>query len=348
MPQSLLPAVLLGSAILFAQDPAPPPDVTLDAAIRDEVIDRVLEALNVAYVFPDVAKTMEEAIRARQHSKEYDAITSSRQLAQLLTEHLREVSRDEHLSVNFFAQPPRSPSAPPGAIGQTLEERQRTIFGRQNFGFARLERLAGNIGYVDLRGFVPPAFGGDTAAAAMTLLASTDAVIFDLRENGGGDPRMVAFITSYLFGPQPVHLNDFYDRRTNETRASWTLPYLPGRRLTDVDVYVLTSSRTFSGGEEFTYNLKHLKRAIVVGETTGGGAHTVGSERINSHFSISVPSGRPINPVTKTNWERVGVEPDVKVPAESALKAAHLMALEKQQQAVGADAPGFRNEVAAT
>jgi hypothetical protein len=156
---------------------------------------------------------------------------------------------------------------------------------------------------------------------------------------------MVAFLTSYLFGPRPVHLNDFYSRTTNQTRQSWTLPYVPGRRLTDTDAYVLTSARTFSGGEEFTYNLKHLKRATVVGETTAGGAHTVFGRRINSQFMVGVPSGRPINAVTGTNWEGVGVEPDVKVPADRALKVAHLLALEKQRQRLTSETPGLRNEV---
>jgi retinol-binding protein 3 len=159
---------------------------------------------------------------------------------------------------------------------------------------------------------------------------------------------MVAFITSYLFGPQPVHLNDFYDRPQNETRQSWTLPYVPGKRLTNKDVYILTISRTFSGAEEFIYNLKHLKRATVVGENTGGGAHLVDERQINDHFIIGVPSGRPINAVTKTDWEGVGVEPDVKVSAENALKTAHLMALEKQEKNLSADSPSLKAEIAST
>jgi len=167
-------------------------------------------------------------------------------------------------------------------------------------------------------------------------------------QKGGGDPAMVAFVTSYLFGAQPVHLNDFYFRPLNETRPSWTLPYVPGKRLTNKDVYILTSSRTFSGAEEFTYNLKHLKRAIVVGETTGGGAHLVNGRPINDHFTIGVPSGRPINAVTKTDWEGVGVEPDAKVEADKALKTAHLMALEKQEKTLPPDAPGLKAEVTAT
>ena len=229
-----------------------------------------------------------------------------------------------------------------------MEERQRTIAGRQNFGFFRVERLAGNIGYVDLRGFMSPAMAGNTATAAMTFLANTDAVIFDLPTERRRRSKHGRVSTSYLFGSQPVHLNDFYNRPMNDTRQSWTSAFVPGPRLTDVDVYLLTSSRTFSGAEEFTYNLKNLQRATVVGETTGGGAHPVSGRRINDQFVIAVPTGRPINAVTKSNWEGVGVEPDVKVPAEQALRAAHLMALEKQQRRLTTDMPGLRNEVATT
>jgi hypothetical protein len=349
----LLALLVLASPLLRAQGP-PPADITLDAAGRAAVIDGALQALNDGYVFPDVAKKMEQAIRARQQRKEYDAITSGRQFAQTLTEHLREVSKDKHLGVNYSPQvlppqpPPPAPAAPPPAGPQNPLERQAVAMGRQNFGFVRVERLAGNVGYVDFRAFMPPAIAGETAAAAMTFLASCDAVIFDMRQNGGGDPAMVAFVTSYLFGPQPVHLNDFYFRPTNETRPSYTLAYVPGRRLTNKDAYVLTSSRTFSGAEEFTYNLKHLKRATIVGETTGGGAHLVSGRRINEHFSIGVPMGRPINAITKTDWEGVGVEPDVKVPANDALKTAHMLALEKLETTLPADAAGLRNEAAAT
>jgi len=209
-------------------------------------------------------------------------------------------------------------------------ERMRAIAARVNFGFEKLERLEGNIGYLDLRGFLPAALAGETVTAAMNFLANTQAVIIDLRQNGGGEPAEVALISSYLFGSDPVHLNDLYWRPTNETHQWWTSAYVPGKRLTGKDVYILTSNRTFSAAEEFTYNLKSLKRATIIGETTGGGAHPGGPRRINDHFFVNVPSGRAINPITKTNWEGKGVEPDIKVPADKALKTAHLMALEKE------------------
>jgi C-terminal processing protease CtpA/Prc len=163
----------------------------------------------------------------------------------------------------------------------------------------------------------------------MNFLNGTDALIIDMRSNGGGNPAMVALVCSYLFGPEPVHLNDLYWREGNRTDEFWTKKEVAGRRYLNKDVYVLTSKRTFSGAEEFTYNLKNLKRATIIGETTGGGAHPGGGFRISEHFGMFVPTGRAISPITKTNWEGTGVTPDVAVPADQALLVARLMALKK-------------------
>ena len=162
----------------------------------------------------------------------------------------------------------------------------------------------------------------------MNFLGNTDAIIFDLRDNGGGVSRMVALISTYLFS-EPTHLNDVYNPREDSTTQYWTLPYVPGKRLVGKPVFVLTSKRTFSGAEEFAYNLKNLKRATIVGETTGGGAHLVSGHRLDDHFMIGVPVAKAVNPISKTNWEGSGVEPDVKVPAEKALDVAEKMAAEK-------------------
>jgi C-terminal processing protease CtpA/Prc len=154
-------------------------------------------------------------------------------------------------------------------------------------------------------------------------------LIIDLRDNGGGRPDMVAYLSSYLFDSR-THLNDLWTRRTDKTEEFWTRDTIPGRRFGGVKpVYVLTSAQTFSGGEEFTYNLKNLKRATIVGETTGGGAHPVSGHRIDEHFRIDVPFARAINPITHTNWEGVGVTPDVVVPAKDALDTAQRLLREK-------------------
>jgi hypothetical protein len=316
----------------------------VNEAIRSEVIDAVLDALRDGYVFPDVAAQMVEDVRGRQTRGEYDGLTSGRQFAQALTTHLRLVSRDLHLAVNLI--PPGPPPPPPPGGGVMAEDRRRALAARQNFGFARVERLAGNVGYVDIREFMSLPLAAETAAAAMTFLAGTDALIIDMRNNRGGSPETVAFVTSYLFGPQSVHLNDFYNRLSGETFASRTLPYVPGLRSPDTVVYVLTGNETFSGAEEFSYNLKSLERATIVGETTAGAAHTVGGRRLTGQFVMSLPSGRPINPRTGTNWEGVGVEPDVSVPAAQALDVAHLMVLERRE--AEGDTAGLQGEISGT
>jgi len=162
----------------------------------------------------------------------------------------------------------------------------------------------------------------------MNFLANVEAIVFDLRENGGGDPKMIAFLSSYLFAER-THLNDLWTRKGDITDQYWTDPYVPGKRLDGKPAFVLTSKNTFSGGEEFTNNLKTLKRATIIGETTGGGAHPVSGHRVNEHFGIGVPFARAINPITHTNWEGTGVEPDVKVPAADALTTAQKLAAEK-------------------
>jgi C-terminal processing protease CtpA/Prc len=197
-----------------------------------------------------------------------------------------------------------------------------------NYGFDKVERFPGNIGYIELRGFTDAENGAATVAAAMTFVTNTDALIIDLRRNGGGSPEMVALISSYLFA-EPVHLNSLYWREGDRTEDFWTRKDVQGKRYLGKDVYILTSKQTFSAAEEFSYNLQNLKRATIVGETTGGGAHPGGMHRVMSDFAVFVPSGRAINPITKKNWEGVGVIPEIPVPADQALTVARLTALKK-------------------
>lgn len=304
----------------------------IDAAVRDTVIDGAIAKLRERYVFEETAEAMAEALERRRRDGEYDAVTSGPELAELLTAHLREVSNDLHLRVNFspVANPPRPDNPVPSAEAR---ERYREQMARVNCGFEKVEILPGNVGYLKFNMFADPGVCGSTATAAMNFLQHVDALIVDMQDNGGGAPAMVAYVTSYLFDA-PTHLNDLYNRAEDTTRQWWTLPHVPGARLAEEPVYVLTSPRTFSGGEEFTYNLKSLGRATIVGETTGGGAHPVRGEWINEQFTIGVPFARAINPVTKTNWEGTGVEPDVPVPAAEALdKARELAAAEARSQA---------------
>ena len=327
---------------LVAQEERTPPDSTIDANTRKQLIDTVLKRLNDSYVFPEVAKAMEQSIRDRVAKGEYDSITSSRAFGQTLTKDLQAVSKDKHLRVRYSHEvlPERAPRAEPTA---EQREQERRDMSWMNYGFDKVERLRGNTGYISFRGFFGPELGAEAVASAMNFVAGTDALIIDLRTNGGGDPEMVALICSYLFGPEPVHLNDLYWREGNRTDQFWTRKEVAGKRYLNKDVYVLTSKYTFSGAEEFTYNLKNLKRATIIGETTGGGAHPGAGFRLNEHFSMFVPTGRAISPITKTNWEGTGVKPDIEVPAEQALTVARLMALKKSLPTL--TNPGFKEGV---
>jgi len=339
-------AVLCAAAsVLRAQHaPASGPDITIDESARAAIVDRIVKELADFYVFPDVAAKMGQAIRQRQQQHRYDAIASARTFAETLTADLREVSHDRHLSVDYHGGSvlPAFPFPPPPPSSEQIE-RMRASEAPRNFGFEKVERLAGNIGYLDLRAFMPPSMMGDTAAAAFTFVSNTDALIIDLRQNGGGSPDAVSWIASYLFD-EPQRLNDIYTRPTNETRQFWTSSHVPGRKFIGKDVYILTAARTFSAAEDFTYGLKNLKRATIVGEVTRGGAHPVGLRRLADHFALVVPVGRSLSPITHTDWEGTGVEPDVAAPAAQALARAHLTALQKRQ--ANAD-PALRTEITA-
>lgn len=300
-------------------------DFPLDAAERARIVAAVQRFLDEFYVFPDTAKKMGATLRAHLKRGDYDTIVDGGAFSEKLTNDLRGISPDKHLNIDFYLFPQPEPKPVDRAES---ERRYRRQMAQENCGFERAEHLPGNIGYLKFNAFERSDVCGGKAVAAMNLLGDSDAIIFDLRENGGGAPHMIALIETYLFD-KPTHLNDLYLRKENETDQSWTLPYVPGKLLADKPVYVLTSKNTFSGAEEFAYTLKNLKRATLVGETTGGGAHPVGNHRIDDHFSIEVPYARAINPISKTNWEGVGVEPDVKVPAAEALDTAIKLATQK-------------------
>jgi len=325
-----LTAVLTGLVCpALAQQPMQQPDMTIDGQVRSATIDNLIKLLNENYIFPETATKVERSLREKMGAKGYDNITSASKFAETLTQDVQSITHDKHLRVQYSSRPvppeTRDQGPSPEEIAQFREFARVT-----NCGFEKVERLSGNIGYLDLRQFAPAEMCGDTVAAAMNFLANADGVIIDIRHNGGGDPAEVALISSYLFDAEPVHLNDLYFRKEDSTHQWWTLPYVPGKRVgATKPVYVLTSNRTFSAAEEFTYNLKNLKRATIVGETTGGGANPGGRRRLGEHFAVFVPTGRAINPITKTNWEGVGVKPDVEVSADSALTVAHLAALKK-------------------
>lgn len=297
---------------------------------QEQVVRKISKILEDNYVYPETAKKMSSHLSGKLKKGDYKKTTSPGEFADQLGKDLREISKDLHIRVGYDPEAvKRMRRREKNKDDPELLELRLKGLRRTNFGFKEVKILSGNIGYLDLRQFAGPKYAGETAVAAMNLLANCETLIIDLRKNGGGSAEMIQLLTSYFYDDDPVHLNTFYWRPGDETMQTWTLPHVPGKKIPDIDIYVLTSRRTFSAAEEFSYNLKNLKRATLIGETTGGGAHPGGPMVVNDNFILNVPKGRAINPVTKTNWEGVGVKPHVEVPQEDALTTAHLKALEK-------------------
>ena len=333
--------MILWISVLFGQEAKAP---TLDQAQKQAIVDEISTLLNKNYIFAETAKKLEDALRTKLAAGDFANVNEAPAFAQAVSQLLLDVGKDRHIG---FAYNPAMAEDLRRLMGRSEEEakkvreRQLEEARRDNFGFRKVERLPGNIGYIDFRVFQSPADAGATAVAAMNFLAYCDAVIIDLRQNGGGDPAQIQLISSYFFD-EPVHLNDLYARATDRTENYWTLPYVPGAKAVGADLYILTSARTFSGAEEFTYNMKNLKRATVIGETTGGGAHPTDTMIVQHDFLLRVPFARAINPVSKTNWEGTGVTPDIAVPAAQAFDRAYAMAVEKL--AAKATGPGRKAE----
>jgi hypothetical protein len=315
----VLPLLLLlcwFGSILRAQD------AMMDPAYRQLVVTSIVQLLKSQYVFPDVANQMVAAITTSLQNGSYGSISSAIAFADRLTQDLQAISHDKHLRVVYRYKQFTGGGTPGNSGEQILVNRFL------NDHFQNASRLDGNIGYVRLDGFSDPNTAVDTIARAMDFVANTGALIIDARLNPGGNALTVPILESYFFDGK-VHIEDFYYRDTGQTISSYTLDQVQGERYLNKNVYILTSAGTFSGGEQFAYDLQAQKRAQIVGEVTGGGANPGNVDPIDDSFGIFVPFGRPINPVTGTNWEGVGVRPDIAATADLALKVAHLAALQK-------------------
>jgi retinol-binding protein 3 len=287
------------------------PALAIDAAGKAALVEAVAAAVARTYVYPEIGEAMAMRVRSALASGDYQAISTERAMASRLTADLRAVSPDKHLAV--LLDPTTNPSDP--AAHHIMD------MGFDNFAFQKLEILDGNIGYLRLDMFMDDPEALRTADAAMAFLAHSGAIIIDLRHNVGGSPEMIRHLTSYFFDA-PTHLNSMRDRNGAVVSEYWTQGVAGKKFRPDLPLYVLTSSFSFSGAEEFAYNLKSLRRATIVGETTGGGAHPVRFERVDDRFVAAIPYERAWNPITKTNWEGVGVEPDIKTSAAEALDKA--------------------------
>lgn len=311
---------------LLAQEAADMPTISKEE--KKQVVDSIALFMTDKYVFPDKGKEMGDLVLKNLKDGKYNDISDPREFADKLSQDLLTINNDRHIGVRYM--PERIAminKANDDENNKELEEYEKRQREYSNFYFKEIKMLPGNVGYLKFNGFMDASVAGPTAVAAMNFLSHSDAIIIDLTDNGGGSPSLIQLITTYFFDDSE-HLNSFYIRDGEQMNQFWTLTYVPGERMVETDLYVLTSNRTFSGAEEFTYNLKNMERAVIVGETTGGGAHPVSSYIINDNFMVRVPFGRAVNPITETNWEGTGIEPDISTSKDKAMETAYMLALD--------------------
>ena len=303
-------ALVLSAGVTFARQ-----STVLTARDKSSFIETASRLLNANYVFPDVARRIEAHLKSRLTNGAFDKVSTLQEFAATLTAEMQSVSKDKHMRCRPTS-PATSVPAPPMPdfeVAGLKEERA--------FGFARAGHLDANVGYLELFNFPSLERAKAPVDEAMKHLAGSKALIIDLRRNGGGNPESIRYICSYLFD-KPTHINSIYWRSSNTTVDFVTSDRVDGQKMGGVPIFVLTSRYTFSGGEEFAYDIQTQKRGLLIGETTGGGANPGGAFAISDELRLFIPTGRAINPVTKTNWEGVGVVPDVRADATSAFEIA--------------------------
>ena len=291
---------------------------------RGKAINDIAEMIEDVYLFSDIAQDMADMLRENLARNAY-ALGDANEVADKLTRDLQAMSKDKHIRVEYDPQwiaSQHNDLSVADSLQQLQEdERERR---EENYGFERIEILEGNIGYLKITRLHPAEFGGETAAAAMSFVSNTKAIIIDLRACRGGSTTMNDLLASYFFDTTPVHLYDFEMSHGKSEEGGWTYPHVPGKRLPETPLYILVSSESYSAPEAFAYTMQALKRATLVGERTQGAAHVTFPYIATNDFVVWIPSGRPINPITGTNFEGIGVHPDVKVPREKALLTAQL------------------------
>lgn len=324
-----LAAAALGvwPGVACAQQP-PAGDAPLTAAARAGVVDSLGAMLARLYVDADTARLIADRLQARLRAGAYDAAALPARFAELVTADLRAVNGDLHLGLRHVG----AAGARGGGDGFLAQARS------QNFGLGRAEILPGNVGYLEITGFVGAPGYQEAVADALRFLSRTDALIVDVRRNGGGSGEMSHLVFSHFLGERPVPTIRVVERGTGRDEVRRSDAQVPGPRRPDVPLYVLTSQGTASAAEEFSFVLRNQGRATIVGDRTAGAGHMVRGVPVGHGFVGSISITRVSDPTTGREWEREGVQPDVRVPAERALDAAHAAALRTVAQRAGGDA----------
>jgi len=288
---------------------------------RQRLVESIVPLVNAHYVFAELGAKATEAIRDHLARGDYAGITGEADFAQRLTDDLRAVTHDLHFRVRYRPKRGTEPMTP---------ELRAKLAVEAKHGIADARSLPGGVGLLKIDSFLEPP---ETLALqqayveAMAVVADAPALILDLRDNYGGDPTTVAYVLSYFFEPQPVHVNDVWNREQNVTWQNWTRHDVPGKRFGGrKPMFVLVSHRTVSGGEEMAYDLQAQKRAPVLGEPTTGAANPAPPFDLGDDIRAFIPVARAINPITKANWEGTGVLPDLAVDPAQAVERARSMA----------------------
>lgn len=319
----MLKNALIACLLLLVWFPLSAQETTPTADFKEATVRDLNQMMIDLYVFPEVGKETAAHLDKQLAAGHFDQFETMKAFAEALTTEVQSINKDKHMRV-WLTQPRKAQENTPERL---FEERQNHMaYMRNNAGgFKEAKIMEGNVGYFDLRNFAPVELAAEFADGYMKLLSGADAIIVDMRKNGGGSPDMVQYLCSYFFDKK-VHLNSLYFRQGDRTIDFWTLDEVGGTQMPDVPLFVLTSEKTFSGAEEFSYNMQTQKRATLVGQTTGGGANPGGTRPINEKLTVFIPMGKAINPITKTNWEGVGVVPEVMTSPEETMDKAYELA----------------------
>jgi hypothetical protein len=334
MKQSITLILLVTAFFSYSQKKPPVQrEANLSEINKKEIIDSLTKKLKEFYIRPNAIGEINTKLNENYKKGNYKNISNPNQYASALTTDLLEISKDLHFSVMYNQQWVNDQLKNKDAELQKIIKAQELVKAKKNnFGFRQAQILEGNIGYLEFSYFHDPAEGSETAASLMQFLSNSDALIIDLRKNNGGAMEMAQFISSYFFSNKEMPLYKYYyyeSERKRVDREMWLLPSVPGKRLDDIDIYILTSGATFSAAEWMSYSLQNLKRVTIVGEQTAGGAHPIDRKILTQGFSINIPFGEVKDPITQLDFEGKGVTPDVLSKSGDALNTAHLLALQK-------------------
>lgn len=318
----------LSTISVFAQKTEEDKNLNITTEKMKDIIKTLCNRLDTVYLYTENVNTIRKYLTQKMDQGEYTKFKTPTDFAFQLDADLKYITNDKHMGIVYDPKKATEMISQPTENYYTKEVIED--LKQKNFEFRELKILEGNIGYMDLREFCPVKYAGETAVAAMNFLSNCSALIIDLRNNGGGDDNMVQFLMSYLLDGD-IQFSTSYNRYTNSYYVSQTFPYVPGKKLYNIPLYILISKATFSGAEAFSYNLKAMKRATLIGENTRGGENPIEIQVLTDGYIAYIPAVKILNSIAKTTirWENIGVKPDIETDAKDALFRAQIKALEE-------------------